>query len=339
VTFPLQQAPDSTANHRAPRYQVQQTPNGPVVVRLPDLPALPINAMQANSAALVHPVAAWRAWIALLRLDRPVGIYLLLWPTICALLLANGGAPSAKLILIFTLGTLLMRSAGCVVNDYADQWLDGAVKRTSARPLVSGALSPRTAVITFIVLLLLSLALVSLTNQSTMIYALAAACIAIAYPYCKRHTYMPQAVLGLAFSMGIPMAYTASGLTPDAICWLLFCANWIWTLAYDTLYAMADRADDEIAGAKSTAILFGDLDLLAVSIMFVMLLLTLVAMARISFLNVYFYVGLGLIALQFAAQIFYARGREPERCFRAFLANQWVGLTLFLSVLAGLQAF
>jgi len=323
----------------APRYQVQQTPAGPVVVRLNDIGAVPARAAQQLSAAMPVNVPAWRAFVALLRLDRPVGIYLLLWPTICALLLANNGTPSARLVLIFTLGTLLMRSAGCVVNDYADQWLDGAVKRTSLRPLVSGALSPRTAIISFVLLLLLALALVSLTNQTTMIYALVAACIAIVYPFCKRHTYMPQAVLGLAFSMGIPMAYTASGQTPDAVCWLLFCANWTWTMAYDTLYAMVDREDDEQAGAKSTAILFGDLDLMAVSIMFVMLLVILAAMGRASSLNGYFYLGLGLIALQFAAQIFYARGREPERCFGAFSANQWVGLTLFLSVLAGLQAF
>jgi len=328
--------PASSKASSTPRYQVQQTPAGPVVVRLNDIGAAPARAMQQLSGAMPVTVPAWRAFVALLRLDRPVGIYLLLWPTMCALLLANSGAPSASLILIFTLGTVLMRSAGCVVNDYADQWLDGAVKRTSLRPLVSGALSPRTAIITFLALLLLALALVSLTNQITMIYALVAACIAVAYPFCKRYTYMPQAVLGLAFSMGIPMAYTASGQTPDASCWLLFCANWTWTLAYDTLYAMVDREDDELAGAKSTAILFGDLDLMAVSIMFVMMLLTLTAMARASTLNGYFYLGLGLIALQFAAQIFYARGREPARCFSAFLANQWVGLTLFLSVLAGL---
>jgi 4-hydroxybenzoate polyprenyltransferase len=331
--------PNPQASSSAPRYQVQQTPAGPVVVRLPDIGAVPASAVQPVSASQRLAVPAWRAWIALLRLDRPVGIYLLLWPTICALLLANSGAPSGKLILIFSLGTVLMRSAGCVVNDYADQWLDGSVERTANRPLVSGSLSQRTAIMTFVALMLLALALVSFTNQSTMIYAAVAAGIAVAYPFCKRYTYMPQAVLGLAFSMGIPMAYTASGQSPDASCWLLFCANWIWTLAYDTLYAMVDRDDDEQAGAKSTAILFGDLDLIAVSMMFVMMLLSLVAMGRASVLNQYFYIGLGVIALQFAGQIFYARSREPARCFGAFLANQWVGLTLFASMLVGLHNF
>ncbi len=309
---------------------MQQTPNGPVVVRLADGVAASEIANQASS------VPTWRALIALLRLDRPVGIYLLLWPTICALLLANQGAPAPLLIVIFSLGTVLMRSAGCVVNDYADQWLDGSVKRTSSRPLVSGALSPRSAIIAFVVLMLMALALVSLSNQNTILFALLAAVIAVLYPFCKRYTYMPQAVLGLAFSMGIPMAYTASGQVPDASCWLLFCANWIWTLAYDTLYAMVDRDDDIEAGAKSTAILFGDLDLAAISAMFCMMLLTLIALGRASQLNHYYYFGLALIALQFAGQIYYAKGREPARCLGAFLANQWVGLTLFVSVLLGL---
>ena len=330
MSLPSNSLSNAPAKPYAPRYQVQQTPNGPVVVRLPDV----VGAAQLTDNSRAMP--AWRALITLLRLDRPVGIYLLLWPTICALLLANYGAPAPMLIVIFSLGTVLMRSAGCVVNDYTDQWLDGSVKRTAARPLVSGDLSPSTAIIAFVLLMLMALALVSLTNQATIWFALLAAVIAVLYPFCKRYTYMPQAVLGLAFSMGIPMAYTASNQTPDASCWLLFCANWIWTLAYDTLYAMVDREDDMEAGAKSTAILFGDLDLAAISAMFCMMLLTLIAMGRASQLNQYFYVGLALMAMQFAGQIYYAKGREPARCFGAFLANQWVGLTLFLSVLAGL---
>jgi 4-hydroxybenzoate polyprenyltransferase len=320
--------PSSTA----PRYVVQQTPDGPKVVEV----SAAVDRGKASPSQQRAAPSTLRAWLALTRLDRPIGIYLLLWPTISALLLANQGAPPPHLIVIFALGVVLTRSAGCIINDYADQWLDGSVQRTQQRPLASGLIAPRAALIAFALLMLIAFALVCLTNSKTIALACVAALIACVYPTCKRYTHYPQAVLGLAFSMGIPMAYTASDQVLTAACWLLFCANWLWTMAYDTLYAMVDRDDDIKMGARSTAILFGELDLIALSILFALTLAALWALAQQAALSQYFSLGLLAIAAQFALQIYMARHRAPEACLRAFLANQWVGLTLFASVLAGL---
>lgn len=274
--------------------------------------------------------------LKLMRLDRPVGILLLLMPTLAALWLAAKGMPPLPILAIFVLGVVLTRSAGCVINDYADRWLDRSVERTQNRVLVSGALRGRTALILFAVLMLAAFALVLQTNATTIWLSVMALVIATIYPYCKRHTYYPQVVLGIAFSMGIPMAYTALAKTPDASAWLLFCGNCLWTLAYDTLYAMVDRDDDILAGSKSTAILFGDLDIAAVAILLTSAIFSFALIGPRAELQWPFYAALGICAMLAALQITLALKRDKSAYFQAFKLNQWLGMALFGGVFLGL---
>ncbi|HWS25249.1 MAG TPA: 4-hydroxybenzoate octaprenyltransferase, partial [Xanthomonadales bacterium] len=265
---------------------------------------------------------------------RPIGILLLLWPTLWALWLAADGLPPLHTLAIFVAGVVLTRSAGCVINDYADRWLDPHVDRTRERPLASGEIDSTDALILFAVLMLCALGLVLLTNALTIYLALGAAVLAVSYPYMKRHVWYPQVVLGAAFSMSIPMAYTAVRGEVDAITVLLFCANLLWTTAYDTLYAMVDRDDDIKAGARSTAILLGDLDLIAVGILNASALLTLWLVGRREELAWPFLAGLGVAALLLAWQLWHARERERDECFSAFLNNNWVGMAVFVGIAA-----
>lgn len=274
--------------------------------------------------------ASWR----LLRGDRPIGVLLLLWPTLIALWIAAEGWPGLHLLLVFGLGVWLTRSAGCVINDYADRWLDGRVRRTRDRPLVAGELSGRFALGLFAALMALAFLLVLTTNTRTVLLSLVALLLAAAYPYMKRHTDLPQVWLGLAFSWGIPMAFTAvHDAWPPPEAWLLLCANLLWVTAYDTWYAMVDREDDRRAGARSSALLLGDLD---VPVIAVLTLLFLAAMALLGLRLDYgigWWVGFGL-AVVFALHPFhYGRSRHPEDCFRAFKANNAVGAALFAGVL------
>jgi len=277
------------------------------------------------------------AWARLMRLDRPIGILLLLWPTLWALWLAADGLPPLRTLAIFVAGVVLTRSAGCVINDYADRWLDPNVERTRARPLASGEVDSTDALILFAVLMLCALGLVLLTNALTVYLALGAAVLAISYPYMKRHVWYPQVVLGAAFSISIPMAYTAIRGEIDAVTVLLFCANLLWTTAYDTLYAMVDRDDDIKAGARSTAILLGDLDLIGVGILNASALLTLWLVGHRAELEWPFLVGLGIAALLMAWQLWHARDRERDECFSAFLNNNWVGMAVFVGIAASYQ--
>jgi 4-hydroxybenzoate polyprenyltransferase len=269
---------------------------------------------------------------ALIRGDKPVGILLLLWPTWWALFLAADGLPSIKILLVFTLGVWLTRSAGCIVNDYADRWLDGQVKRTQSRPLATGAVSPREAMVLFCVLMLIAFGLVCLTNTLTVYMSVIAIFLAATYPFLKRYTYLPQVYLGIAFGWGIPMAFTAiQGKIPNEA-WLLFCANLLWTTAYDTWYAMVDRDDDIRMGAKSTAILFGDADLIALGILYAGFVWAMILLGRGTNLGVNFYISL-IVACGFIAYQFYrGKSRKREDCFAAFLNNQWVGLSLFAGI-------
>ncbi|OYT94169.1 MAG: 4-hydroxybenzoate polyprenyltransferase, partial [Pseudomonas sp. PGPPP3] len=216
-----------------------------------------------HSLNRLHP----RAWdfVQLMRLDKPIGIYLLLWPTLWALWVAAKGVPSASNLLIFVGGVILMRAAGCVINDYADRHFDGHVSRTQARPLASGKVKPREALALFAGLVALSFALVLCTNATTVWLSFGGVALAACYPFMKRYTFYPQVVLGAAFSWGMPMAFSAEtgSVPPEA--WLLYIANLLWTVAYDTYYAMADREDDLKIGVKSTAILFGDADRLIIA--------------------------------------------------------------------------
>jgi 4-hydroxybenzoate polyprenyltransferase len=269
------------------------------------------------------------AFARLMRLDRPIGILLLLWPTLWALWLAADGVPPLGTLAIFVTGVVLTRSAGCVINDYADRWLDPKVERTRGRPLATGEVGTTDALILFAVLMLGALGLVLMTNALTVYLALAAAVLAISYPYMKRHIAFPQVVLGAAFSMSIPMAYTAIRGEVDAVTVLLFCANLLWTTAYDTFYAMVDRDDDIQAGARSTAILFGELDLVAIGILNGSALLTLALVGQRAELGTPYFAGLVVAALLLAWQLWHARDRESDECFRAFRNNNWVGMAIF----------
>ncbi|YCH21681.1 4-hydroxybenzoate octaprenyltransferase [Pseudomonas sp. D1-3] len=278
----------------------------------------------------LHP----RTWdfLQLTRMDKPIGIYLLLWPTLWALWIAAEGVPSIKNLLIFVVGVVLMRAAGCVINDYADRNFDGHVSRTKARPLASGRVTAREALILFVVLIALSFALVLLTNATTVWLSFGALAVAALYPFMKRYTYYPQVVLGTAFSWGMPMAFTAETGELPAAAWLLLLANVIWTVAYDTYYAMADREDDLKIGVKSTAILFGDADrVIILGLQGLALLCLLLAGARFE-LGLYFHLGLLVAAGCFAWEFHITRQREPMVCFRAFLHNHWAGLAIFVGI-------
>ena len=279
------------------------------------------------------PAPDWRRRLSLYwkltRGDRPIGWLLLLWPTWWALWLAAGGVPPLGTLAIFTAGVWLTRSAGCVINDYADRWLDPQVERTKSRPLATGAVSPREALALFSGLMLVAFGLVLLTNRLTVYLSVAAVFLAATYPFLKRHTYLPQVYLGIAFGWSIPMAFAAVQGTVPAIAWLLFLGNLLWTTAYDTWYAMVDREDDLRAGSKSTAILFGDADLMAQGVLFAGFFWAMWLVGSRAGLGVYYQAGLLLALLLVLAQFWVARHRGRDECFIAFRANQWVGLAVF----------
>jgi 4-hydroxybenzoate polyprenyltransferase len=266
-------------------------------------------------------------------MDKPIGIYLLLWPTLWALWVASKGVPDFDLLLIFVFGTLFMRAAGCVINDYADRNFDGHVARTRARPMADGRVSPREALILFAVLVSLSFILVLFTNLTTILLSFGGLALAACYPFMKRYTYYPQVVLGAAFSWGMPMAFSAvTGELPRAEAWLLYIANLLWTVAYDTYYAMTDREDDLKIGVKSTAILFGDADrIIILTLQGLALLCLAMAGARFS-LGIWFLFGLFGAAACFAWEFWSTRDRDPQKCFAAFLHNHWAGLAILLGI-------
>jgi 4-hydroxybenzoate polyprenyltransferase len=279
----------------------------------------------------------------LMRLDRPVGTLLLLWPTLAALWLAAGGLPPTSLLVIFVLGTLVMRAAGCVVNDFADREFDGHIRRTKERPLAAGTVSDKEALALFAALLLVAFGLVLLLDVLTQRMALIGAALAVLYPFMKRFTYLPQVVLGLAFSWGIIMAFTAvldgtGSLTelPQAA-WLLFVASVLWIVAYDTLYAMVDRPDDVKVGIKSTAILFGTADRMMVGSLQAITLLSFILLGTHLQFGFAYHASMGVVALLFGYQQYLIRNRDPDGCFRAFGSNVWVGFALFAGVVLELS--
>ena len=278
-----------------------------------------------------------RDYLVLMRMDRPIGALLLLWPTWWALWLAAGGMPSLSLWLIFTAGVFLMRSAGCVINDYADRMLDPQVARTAGRPVACGRIAPRAALRLFAVLLALAFLLVLLTNRLTIELSFAGAALAALYPFSKRYTNLPQVVLGAAFGWSIPMAFAAVRGAVPALGWLLFMANVLWSTIYDTEYAMVDRADDIKAGARSTAILFGDADLAILGVLIAAFALTLLLIGPRAQLAWPWYAGIGLALAQFAWQLWMMRARDPAQCLRAFRQNNWLGLTLWAGLALALQ--
>lgn len=272
------------------------------------------------------------AYARLMRLDKPIGILLLLWPTYWALWLAAGGMPSIKNLMIFTLGVILMRSAGCVINDFADRKVDGHVKRTAARPLPTGEISSRQALTLFTALVTIAFVLVLCTNQLTVLLSFAALALAMTYPFMKRYTHLPQVVLGAAYGFGIPMAFAAEAGSLNKGVWLLFIANLVWTVAYDTFYAMVDRDDDLRIGVKSTAVLFGEQDRVITAMLQALCLYTLYLAGQHFAVGGWFYVGLVVAGGFFIYQQWLIRERERSACFRAFLNNTWPGCVIFMGL-------
>jgi len=275
----------------------------------------------------------WGAYWRLMRFDRPIGILLLLWPTWWALLLAGEGWPTVRNVLIFTAGVVLMRAAGCVMNDIADRNLDPHVERTKERPLAAGEVQLREALVLFAVLMFVAFLLVLLTNALTVKLAFAGAALAASYPFFKRFTHFPQVVLGIAFGWGIPMAFAAqTGAVPAAAWWLLW-INAVWSVIYDTQYAMVDREDDVKVGIKSTAILFGRYDVFWIAVLMALMLNLLGAIGWQLSLTWPWYAALAAAAALFGRQLYLIRDRGRTECFRAFLNNNWVGFALFLGLI------
>ncbi|UKA10278.1 4-hydroxybenzoate octaprenyltransferase [Photobacterium damselae] len=273
-----------------------------------------------------------RAYWQLARFDRPIGSLLLLWPTLWALFLAADGWPSPHVFVVFVLGVIFMRAAGCVINDFADRNFDGHVKRTCQRPMPSGKVSEREALGLFGLLVLISFLLVLTMNALTISLSVIGLALAAAYPFMKRYTHLPQLVLGVAFGWSIPMAYAAqSGQLPLAA-WLLFAANILWTIAYDTQYAMVDRDDDLKIGIKSTAILFGRFDKMIIGMLQLGTLLLLTAVGGVLGLSQIFYWFLLLAAMLFVYQQMLIKQRQREDCFRAFLNNNYVGMVICIGL-------
>jgi 4-hydroxybenzoate polyprenyltransferase len=271
-------------------------------------------------------------YLKLMRFDRPIGTLLLLWPTWWALWLAAEGFPRWDLLLIFSAGVFLMRSAGCVINDYADRDFDGSVARTAQRPLATGAVGKREALLLFAALCGAAFVLVLFTNRATILLSLVAVALAALYPFMKRYTHLPQVVLGAAFGWGIPMAFAAQTGSVPSGAWLVFIANLLWTVVYDTFYAMVDRDDDLKIGIKSTAILFGDDDRLITGFLQVCVLITLILIGSRFHLGYWYFVALPGVAGLFVYHQLLIRQRQRDACFRAFLHNNWVGMTVFAGI-------
>jgi 4-hydroxybenzoate polyprenyltransferase len=282
-----------------------------------------------KNPTLLHKV---EAGLFLMRIDRPIGIMLLLWPTLWALWFAAEGTPTINNLVIFTLGCVLMRSAGCVINDYADRKIDGKVTRTKNRPLVNGLLSPREAILIFIILCSLAFLLVLLTNPLTIQLSLGGAFLAALYPFTKRYTHLPQLFLGLAFGWSVPMAWAAEAETLVPATGLLYTIVILWALVYDTFYAMVDREDDIRAGIKSIAILFGEADRFMTGMLQALMIFALLLIGQQFSLEMYFHAGVAIAGLLFVYQQYLIRERDPEKCFQAFLNNNWVGCAVFVGL-------
>jgi len=274
------------------------------------------------------------AYEKLIRLDKPIGILLLLWPTLWALWLSSYGRPEGRVAWIFVMGTVLMRSAGCAVNDFADRHFDGQVTRTRERPLAAGTIKPAEALVIAAVLALAAFAMVLQLNKLTIGLSFAALAVAVAYPFTKRFFALPQAVLGVAFGFGIPMAFAAQSNHVPAIAWLLLLGNVFWAIAYDTEYAMVDREDDRRIGIRTSALTFGRFDVAAVMACHALFLAVLAVVGWKFRLGPYYYAGLAVAGALAARQYVLIRDRDPGRCFRAFLQNNWVGAAVFAGLLA-----
>lgn len=283
----------------------------------------------------------WRerlsAYYYLCRFDKPIGTELVFWPTMWALWVAAKGIPDLSILVLMILGVIFMRAAGCAINDFADRKVDAHVERTKTRPLATGIISAKEAVMVFLVLVAASACLLFFLPIETFYWSFGALFLAFIYPFMKRYTHLPQVFLGAAFSWSIPMAYTAVGQTPDLTCWLLYFGNLAWTVAYDTQYAITDREYDLKIGVKSTAILFGQHDIQIISILQALSLVLIGAALWIEDLLIPFgLMGLLAVAIDFIYQWSKTRDKDPQRCFWAFRHNRWVGLMIFLGIFAAL---
>ena len=273
-----------------------------------------------------------RNYAKLMRVDKPIGIWLLLWPVLWALWLAGAGHPDQGLFVVFLLGVFVMRSAGCVLNDYADRKIDPYVERTRDRPIASGAVAPTEALVLFVALGLIAIGLATMLNRQAQLLAIVAAALTIVYPFIKRYVSIPQFVLGAAFGWAVPMVFAAqTGDTPQ-LAWLVFGVALIWAVIYDTFYAMVDRKDDIKVGIKSTAILFGDVDLFVIAGLQVLMLLGLVFVGTHAGLGFWYYAAVAISAGLMAYHLWLARDRQPAGCFAAFLHNHIIGLVIFIGI-------
>jgi 4-hydroxybenzoate polyprenyltransferase len=277
-------------------------------------------------------VARMRGYAQVTRLDRPIGIWLLLWPVLWALWLSSGGRPDEHVFIVFVLGTVLTRSAGCAINDFADRNFDGHVLRTRNRPLVTGQVDPLEAIALCIGLGMIALGLALTLNQLTHLYAAVGGVLIVTYPFLKRFFPLPQFYLGAAFTWSVPMAFAAQTDAVPRLAWLLFIAGVLWTMAYDTMYAMVDRDDDRKLGIRSSAILFGDADRFIIGIMQLMTLFALWLAGRELQLGFWFGLGLAVAAMFALYQQFLIRNREPDGCFDAFLNNNYFGMAVFIGI-------
>lgn len=271
----------------------------------------------------------------LMRLNRPIGIFLLLWPTLWALWISSAGRPDPLVLIVFVLGVVLMRSAGCAINDYADRDIDPHVQRTAQRPLATGKVSPREALILFAVLCLIAFLLVLLMNRLTVLLSFVAVLLAVSYPFAKRYTHLPQVHLGAAFGWAVPMVFAAQTGSVPQEAWLLFIATVLWAAAYDTMYAMVDRADDLRIGVKSTAILFGDADRVIIAVIQGLMLSAMILIGMRVHLGWPYYAGLSLALGLAIYQQMLIKDRTPALCLKAFLNNNWFGAAIFAGIVAG----
>ena len=272
------------------------------------------------------------AYFRLMRFDKPIGIYLLLWPTYWALFLSAEGWPKTELLIIFTLGVIVMRAAGCVINDYADREIDKHVERTRNRPITSGEVNSKAALILFVGLALIAFVLVLFTNKLTIQLSFVAIAIASLYPFTKRWTNLPQLILGLAFAMSVPMAFSAQTGTVNVSVGWIFLATVLWTLIYDTLYAMADREEDIKIGVKSTAILFAKYDQIFITLLQILLMIVFIKIGNLFDLGVFYDISLIIILIfMIYHQLLIKKGRKSDY-FKAFINNHYIGMTLFLGI-------
>jgi len=274
-----------------------------------------------------------RLYSELIRFDKPIGSYLLLWPTLWALAIAAQGEPDRWILFVFVSGVFLMRSAGCAINDYADRDIDMHIARTRERPLTSGKISPREALAVFIVLSLVAFALVLTLNRFTILLSIVGVVLAATYPFMKRYHYLPQVHLGAAFGWAIPMAFAAQLDSVPKEGWLLYVANIIWSTAYDTMYGMADREDDLKVGVKSTAILFGEYDRMVVGFLQFLFILALVLIGQDLGFSTFYYYALFVASLFLIYEQIMISKREAGKCFEAFLHNHWVGAIVFAGIM------